>query len=166
MGLAALLGAVVTWTTIVVCGSVSLAVLFRLIRRAPAGFRAIAAAVLVIGATVALTTAAVVSLDRVVPPRPLDVALAQALQAAACMALAVAVLLVTLDRLAVRRNLAEVARLLGAQNDPLTVEAILSRTVGDPGLRVGYWTDEIGYVGADGLPLGETDTARDASERS
>ena len=53
------------------------------------------------------------------------------------MALAVAALLVALDRLAVRRNLAEVARLLGAQDDPLTVEAILSHAVGDPGLRVG-----------------------------
>ena len=39
------------------------------------------------------------------------------------------------------------ARLLGAQDDPQTVEAILRRAVGDPDLRVGYWTDESGYVG-------------------
>src|SRR4029077_19125056 len=53
---------------------------------------------------------------------------------------------------------------LGAQDDPPTVEATLSRMVGDSGLRVGYWTDDIGYVGSDGLPLGETDSGRQRTE--
>jgi signal transduction histidine kinase len=164
MGLAALLGAAVTWTTIVVCGSVGLAVLIRLLRLPLAGFRTTAAAVLVIVAMVALTSAAVMGLSRAAAPSPFDVALALALQAGACVALAVAALLVALDRLAVRRNLAEVARLLGGQDDPIAVEGILSGAVGDPDLRVGYWMDEIGYVGADGLPLGEMDAGRQRTE--
>jgi signal transduction histidine kinase len=164
LGLAALLGAVATSTTIVVCGSIGLAVLFRQIRLAPAGFRATAAAVLVIGAMVALTAAAVMGLGRVAAPSRSDVALVIGFHSGACVAVAGAVLLVTLDRLSVRRSLAEVARLLGAQDDPLTVEAILSRTFGDPSLRVGYWTDEIGYVGTDGLPLAETDSGRQRTE--
>jgi signal transduction histidine kinase len=159
-GLAALLGAVATWTTIIVCGSVGVAVLVRLLRLPLAGFRANAPALLVIGAMVALTSAAVMSLSRAAPPSPSDIAIVLAFQSGACVALAVAVLLVAFDRWSVRRNLAEVARLLGGQDDPHAVEAILSRAVGDPDLRVGYWTDDIGYVGVDGLPTGEADAGR------
>ena len=164
VGLAALLRAATTWTTILVCGSLGLAVLVRLLRLPPAGLRTTAGAVLVIAAMVALTSAAVMGLSRAAAPSPSDIAPVLVLQAGACVALAVAALLVALDRLAVRRNLAEVARLLGAQDDPLTVEAILSHAVGDPDLRVGYWTDDIGYVGADGLPLGETGGGRHRTE--
>jgi signal transduction histidine kinase len=112
----------------------------------------------------ALVSNAIVTLSRAGAPSPTDIAVGLALQGGACAAVAVAALCVALDRLTVRRNLAEVARLLGAQDDPLTVEAILSRTVGDPDLRVGYWTDDSGYVGADGLPLGESDAGRQRTE--
>jgi signal transduction histidine kinase len=164
MGLAALLGATATWATIFVCGSVGFAVLVRLLRLPPAGLRMTAAAVLVIGAMVALASAAIMGLSRAAAPTSSDIALALALEAGACVALALAALLVALDRLAVRRNLAEVARLLGAQDDPLEVEVILSRAVGDPVLRVGYWMDEIGFVGADGLALGEMGAGRQRTE--
>lgn len=159
MGLANLLGVAATWTTIVVCASVGLAVLYRLRGLPFAGYRANAAAVLVIGAMAALTSAAMIGLDRAAAPTPIDIALGLALQSGACVAVAAAVLLVAADRLSIRRNLAEVARRLGSQGDSLAVEATLSRAVGDPDLRVGYWTDD-GYVGADGLPLRESDAGR------
>ena len=127
-------------------------------------FATTAAAVFVIGAMVALTSAALMGIGRAAAPSPPDIVLGLALQAGACVAVVIAVFLVALDRLAVRRNLAEVARLLGAQDDPHAVEAILSRAVGDPDLRVGYWMDDIGYVGADGLPLGEMAAERQRTE--
>jgi signal transduction histidine kinase len=164
LGLANTLGAVATWATIVVCTTVGLAVLLRLLRLPLAGNRVTAAGLLVVGAMVALTGAAAMGLDRAAAPSPLDIALGLALQAGACVAVAVAVLLVVADRLAVRRNLAEVARLLGSQGDSPPVEAILGRAVGDPDLRVGYWTDDIGYVGADGLPLPDSDAGRQRTE--
>ncbi len=164
MGLAAFLEAAAMWTAIVVCASVGLGVLVGLLRRTLAGSRTNAAAILIIAAMVALTSAAIVSLTRGGASRSFDIAVVLALQSAACVAVATAALLVTFDRLAVRRNLAEVARLLGAQDDPLTVEAILGGTVGDPDLRVGYWTDEIGYVDSSGLPIGDTDTGRQRTE--
>ena len=163
MGLANVLGAAASWTTIVVCASVGLAVLVRLVQLPLAGYRANAAAALVIGAMVALTSAAVMSLERSTAPSPIGIALGLALQAGACMAIAVAVLLVAADRLSVRHNLAEVARLMGSQGDSPAVEATLARAVGDPDLRVGYWTDD-GYVGADGLPLRESEAGRQRTE--
>ena len=162
--LAAILGDTAAWMTVTVCISLGLGVLAGLVRLSRAGLRANAAAVLVVGAMVALTGAALMSLSGAPAPTLLDIALVLALQSGACVAVAVAALLVTSDRLSVRRNLAEVSRLLGAQDDPLTVEAILRRAVGDPDLRVGYWTDDIGYVGADGRPLGETDRGRQRTE--
>ena len=164
LALAGLLGAVATSTTILLCAAVGIAILIRLLRPPVAGLRGSAAAVLVIVAMVAESGAAVLSLVRATAPTPSDVAVVLAIQSGACVAVAVAVLLVTRERLAVRRYLAEVARLLGAQDDPQTVEAILSRAVGDPDLRMGYWTDDIGYVGSDGLPLGEADAGRQRTE--
>ena len=164
MGLASILGGVATATTIVVSGFVGLAVVERLVRRPPAGLRAVVAPVLVIVAMAALASAAFLAVGRTAAPTTPEIARLLASQAVACVALAVAVLLVTWDRISVRRNLAEVARLLGDQADPLAVEANLSRAVGDPDLRVGYWADELGYVGADGLPLGDIDGGRKRTE--
>ena len=121
-------------------------------------------AVLVIGALVARPAPPAMGLSRDAASSPSDTAVVLALQAGACVAVAGAALFVAFDRLSIRRYLAEVARLLGAQDDPLAVEAILSRAVGDPGLRMGYWTDEIGYVGADGLPIGQADPGRQRTE--
>jgi signal transduction histidine kinase len=162
--LAAMLGTAAMSTTIIVCGALGLAVLFGLLRRPHAGSRTNASAILVIGAMVAIAIAAASGLGRVASVSLTDVALVVAAQAGACVAVAVAGLLVAVDRLAVRRNLAEVARLLGAPDDPFGVEVILRRAIGDPGLRVGYWTDDNGYVGADGLPLGEAEVGRQRAE--
>ena len=162
--LAAILGETAAWVTVGVCIALGLGVLTRLLRLSRAGLRANAAGVLVVGAMVALTGAALIGLSDVAARTLFDVALILALQSGACVAIAAAVLLVTSDRLSVRRNLAEVTRLLGAQDDPLTVEAIVSRAIEDPDLRVGYWTDEIGYVGTDGRPLGETHGGRQRTE--
>ena len=162
--LAAILGATAAWVTVIVCVSIGLGILTRLLRLSRAGLRASAAAVLVVGAMVALTGAALIGLSGLAGPTLFDIALILALQSGACVAVAAAVLLVTSDRLSVRHSLAEVTRMLGAQNGPLTVEAILSYAVGDPDLRVGYWTEEIGYVGADGQPLRETDGGRQRTE--
>ena len=52
---------------------------------------------------------------------------------------------------------------MGSQGDSPAVEATLARAVGDPDLRVGYWTDD-GYVGADGLPLRESEAGRQRTE--
>ena len=163
-GLAALLGAAATWTTIALCASLGVEVMLRLVRQSRAGLRANAAAVLVVAAMGALTGAAVVGVGRTGPPTSFDVAFELAFQAGACVAIAVAALLVTSERLSVRRSLADVSRLLSAQDEPLTVEAILRRAVGDPELRVGYWTDDIGYVGADGRPLEEAVGGRQRTE--
>lgn len=160
--LAAMLGTAATWTTIIVCGSVGLTVLFGLLRRPNAGSRTNASAILVIGAMAALASAAITGLSRAAAPSPTNVALVAAAQAGACVA--VAALLVAFDRLAVRRNLAKVARLLGAHGEPLGVELILRRAIGDSSLRVGYWTDDMGYIGADGLPLGEAAAGRQRTE--
>ena len=164
VGFAAVLEAASTTTTILLCGSVGLAILIRLLRLPTAGLRTTAEALLVICAMAALTSAAIVGLARTAAPSPSDLARVFALQAGACMALAIAALSVAFDRLIVRRNLAQVARLLGARDGPLTVQAILSHAVGAPDLRVGYWTDDIGYVGADGLPLEETGVGQHRTE--
>ncbi len=162
--LAAILGDTAAWMTVIVCISLGLDVLSRLVRLSRAGLRATAAAVLVVGAMVALTGAALMGLSRAPASTLLDLALALALESGACVAVAVAALLVTSDRLSVRRSLAEVSRLLGGQDDPLTVEAILRLAVGDPDLRVGYWTEDSGYVGVDGRPLAETGRGRQRTE--
>ena len=70
--------------------------------------------------------------------------------------MAIAVLLVTWERLAVRRYLARSRAPCSAHR---TIRRRSKRTpVGRseiPDLRMGYWTDDIGYVGSDGLPLGD-----------
>jgi signal transduction histidine kinase len=154
LGLAALLAAIATWTTILLGGYLGLEVLVRL-RRLPRGrFRAGAPASLVIGALAALAGAAAVRLVRTAaPPTKLEIGLVLAIDGGACVAIAIAALLVAADRLAARRNLAEVAVLLGAQDEPLALQRILGRAAGDPDLRVGYWIDDVRYVGADGMPL-------------
>jgi signal transduction histidine kinase len=163
-GLASILEGLATTTTIFVSGFVIFAVVARSIRQPPAGLRAAAARVLVIVAMVGLASATVLGVGRTAAPRTFEIARLLVSQAAACVALAVAVLLVVWDRISVRRNLAEVARLLGERADPRAVEATLSRAVGDPNLRVGYWADEIGYVDADGLPLDNADGGQKRTE--
>ncbi len=119
---------------------------------------------LVIVAMAALASAGLLAAGRTAAPSTFEIARLVVSQAVACLALVIAVLLVTWDRISVRRNLAEVARLLGDQADPLAVEANLSRAVGDPDLRVGYWADELGYVGVDGLPLRNEDRGQKRTE--
>jgi signal transduction histidine kinase len=154
LGLAALLAAIATWTTIVVCGYLGLEILVRLRRLTRGGFRAGIPALLVVGALGALAGAAAVRLVRTAgPPTKLEIGLVLAIDGAACVAIAIAALLVAADHLAIRRNLAAVAVLLGAQDEPLALQGILGRATGDPDLRVGYWIDDVGYVGADGMPL-------------
>ena len=162
--LASILASLATITTILVTGSVALAVIVRSIRHPPSSVRAAGPPVLVIGAMAALTSAAVLAVGRTAAPSPFEFARLIVLQAVGCVALAVAALLVAWDRVSIRRNLAGVARLLGEQADPLAVEATLSRAVGDPHLRVGYWADQLGYVGADGLPMGVADDGRRRTE--
>jgi len=162
--LASVLGGVATITTIFVSVCVALAVVARWTRQPPAGLRAAIAPALVIVAMTALASAAALGVGRATAPTTLEIARLVVFQAAGCVTLAAAVLLVTWDRISVRRNLAEVARLLGEQADPIAVETSLSRAVGDPDLRVGYWTDELGYVGADGQPLGNVDGGRKRTE--
>jgi signal transduction histidine kinase len=154
LGLAALLAAIATWTTILVCGFLGLEPLVRLRRLPRGGSRAGAPALLVAGALAALAGAAAVRLVHTAgPPTKLEIGLVLAIDGGACVAIAVAALLVAADRLAVRRNLAEVAALLGAEDEPLALQRILGRAAGDPDLRVGYWIDDVGYVSADGMPL-------------
>ena len=137
IALSAALAAVASWTTMLVCAVVGIAILFRLLASPVAGVRANAPAVLVIGAVVALLTTALVGISRLAAPISFDITLVLTVEGGACVAVAVAVLLVTWDRRTVRRNVAEVASLLGAQDDLQSVEGILSRAVGDPDLPRG-----------------------------
>ena len=163
-GLASILAGVTTSTAVGVSAFVALSIVAELVRRPPPGLRPTVAPVLLIVAMAASASAAFVGVGRTTAPSTAEIARLVVSQAIAGLAMAVAVLLVTLDRVAVRRNLAEVARLLGDQANPLAVEANLSRALGDRDLRIGYWTDELGYVGADGLPLDDEDGGRKRTE--
>jgi signal transduction histidine kinase len=82
-----------------------------------------------------------------------DLARIVAIRAGACLAIAGAAFVVAAERVAIGRNLAQIARLLAGERGRPTAEALLRDAVGDPSLVVGYWTDERGYVGADGRPV-------------
>ena len=152
--LAAMLGAMTFWTTALACGSIVLVLLVRLIRLPPAGVGSRVATAMAVVAMAGFVGAALSTVigEAMTPTAPDPVA-GFLIWTTASILLALALILVAAERLAVRRNLAQVARLLGSYGDPLPLQAMLRRAVDDPTLRVGYWLDETGYVDFDGMPL-------------
>jgi signal transduction histidine kinase len=166
LGLAAWLGAIAAALTVGVCGMIAVGIVFAEHARARArragdllprvlaatGMGALSAAALaslVLGAGDATTE---------------DLVRLVAIRGGACVAIAGAAILVARERLAIGRNLARLGRLLADEGDRPTAESLLREAVGDPGLSVGYWTDERGYVGADGRALRATDPGRQRTE--
>jgi len=164
LGLAAWLGAVAAVTTVVVCGTLALGILFARSGRA-GGLRDLPPRVLAALAMGALSVTALVDiLQAQVGATMEDHVRVVAVRAGACLLISGAALLVAAERLSIGRNLARIARLLAEDNDRATAEALLRKAVGDPGLSVGYWTDERGYVEADGQPLDLTASGRPRTE--
>ena len=65
---------------------------------------------------------------------------------AAVLLAACALILIAVDPLLARRDVGRVARILASDAGTADPQAILRAGFGDPGLLVGYWADEIGWV--------------------
>src|SRR5688572_20122103 len=164
LGLAAWLGAVAAVTTAIVCGTMAMGIAFARSGQA-AGRRALPSRVLAASAMGALSaTALAILLDGAVGGSTEDHVRLVAIRAGACVAIAAAAVLVAAERLSIGRNLAQIARLLAGDGDRPPAESLLRAAVGDPGLSVGYWTEDRGYVGTDGQPVDLTAPGRQRTE--
>ena len=165
LGLAAWLGWVAAATSVAVCGTIALGILLARPARTRGAVRDIPSRVLAaigMGVLSAATTAGVVQGG--IGATTEDLVRVVGLRALASIAIAGAAILVAAERLSIGRNLARIARMLAGESDRPTAEALLRDAVGDPGLSVGYWTDERGYVSADGLPLDLSAPGRQRTE--
>lgn len=155
--LAAGLAIVASLTTVVVCAVCSERVLRQLVSHPVRRILPAVAGVLLATGMAAMAGSATMSLSELALPGRSAEAMIAGLRVAACGAVGIGALIVSAERLAIRRSLAHVARVVGMEVDPLTLQDILGRAVGDPGLRVGYWTDDGEYVGADGSRIDLSD---------
>lgn len=153
-GLAGALGAVAEATTAIACATLALGILFAGSTRAASGHRDLPSRLLVGSAMVALSATALAMLVRgAVGGTADDLVRLVAIRAGACVAIAAAAILVAVKRLSIGRDLARITRLLAREGNRPTADVLLREAVGDPGLAVGYWTEERGYVGTDGRAL-------------
>ena len=164
-GLAAWLGTVSLLTTAIVCGTVALGILSARWGQAGGGPRDVLPRVLAASAMVVLAATALGStVSSSVGATSEELVSLVAIKAVACVAMAGAAIIVAADRLVIGRNLAQIARLMTADSNRPSAEALLRDAVGDPGLSVGYWTDDRGYVTSDGRPLDLTAQGRQRTE--
>ena len=146
LGLAHLLGVLTAAATVVITAAiVAGAMRVRRTNRRRSFDRtaelAIAAAASLLGIDAA---ARLVSGNVAVPGDPAEIALAVVF--AAVLLTAGALILIALDPLLARRDVGRVARLLASDAGAADPQAILRAGFGDPGLLVGYWADELGWV--------------------
>ena len=164
LGLASWLGVAAATTSTLACGAIAAGVLVGRSGRV-SGRRVVLPPALAACAMGALSAMAAWSVLRgAAGVAPEELCASAGRPAAASAAIAVAAVLVAWERLAIGRNLARLARLLTGEQGHPTAEALLRDAIGDPGLTIGYWTDERGYVRADGLPLGPAGPGRQRTE--
>ncbi len=153
-GLAEGLARFASGASVLLCASVAVVLVRQVTSLSSAGSRTRAAIVIGAAGMGGLAIAALIDFGRFASSATEQGSVAVFfIQALACCAMGDALLVLAADRVRVRRNVAEVVRLVGARDGPLGLQQLLIRAVGDPGLRVGYWLDDLGYVGPDGTPL-------------
>ena len=163
--LAGILGSTAVLATVAVASIAAIRMAFGLAARQAGGRRRWLPAALVASGLAAFAGGALVGLiQEAAAAEPSGRVVGFAVQSGACLAIAAAALAVAWRRTIVRRDLATVMHAVDAGNGSEPVETVLQRAVGDPGLRVLYWTETTGFVGADGRPEEDTSDGRHRTE--
>jgi signal transduction histidine kinase len=160
LDLAARLDATGTVLTLLVGTGLSLIIVGDLVRRRRTTRAGVIASLAGAGGAALFAAAAAFELRFAGAPSSEAIAIVLGLGASACWAVAISVSISCGERIAVRRGLAEVTRALAEHDEPIEVEPMLRDALGDRTLQIGYWLDDVGFVGPDGRSLGAPSPGR------